>query len=148
MSTPLRFAIVRSRFNEEITQGLLKGATDYLREKGLTEKDWDNFEAPGAFEAPLIAKRLAQTRKYAAVICLGCLIKGDTAHFEYISLGATVGIMNTMLETNTPIGFGIITVYDEAQAHTRAQANVHNKGREAAAACFETLQTLERIGRA
>src|SRR5215213_3997448 len=102
-----RFAIVVSQFNEEITEGLKKGALNYLKEKGIPLKASDIFYAPGAFEIPLIAQTLAQTNLFSGIICLGCIIKGDTAHFEFISLGATIGIMQSMLNTETPISFGI-----------------------------------------
>ncbi len=141
----MRFAIVVSRFNPDVTEGLLLGAKHYLMEKGITVSEKDIFPAPGAFEIPLIAKKLAETRKFAGVICLGCVIKGDTAHFEFISLGATLGIQECMLETSTPVAFGIITTYTDQQAFERSANNTHNKGREAAAACFETAETLARI---
>ena len=141
----MRFAIVVSQFNKEVTDGLLKGSQDYLRETGVPIEGVEVIRAPGAFETPLIAKRLAETKRYAGVICLGAVIKGDTAHFEFISLGATVGIMQAMLSTNTPITFGIITTYNDEQATARSRNDSHNKGREAAAACFETARTLQSI---
>ena len=141
----LRFAIVLSRFNEEVTGGLLQGARDYLNEKDLPFQDRDLFYAPGAFEIPLLAQKLAKTGKFAGVICLGCIIKGDTAHFEFISLGATVGLMQSMLTTEVPITFGIVTTYTDEQAIARSRNDAHNKGREAAAACFEARQTLNLI---
>jgi 6,7-dimethyl-8-ribityllumazine synthase len=140
-----RFALVVSQFNEEVCQGLLKGAHEYLGEKGITIKSQDQFSAPGAFEIPLIAQSLAETNLYDGVICIGCVIKGDTAHFEFISLGATVGLMQSTLKTKTPITFGILTTYTDEQALVRSQPNSHNKGREAAAACFEAVQTLKKI---
>ena len=143
----LRFAIVISRFNEEYTSGLLRGAKSYLYEKGVQQSDSDIFEAPGAFEVPLIAKKLAKTDKYSGVICLGCVIKGETAHFEYISQGATLGLMQGMLETEVPLSFGILTTYTDEQAAARSKDDAHNKGREAAAACFETVKVLTQIQR-
>ena len=140
-----RFAIIVSRFNEEVTSGLLKGATQYLSEKKITQDPADIFFAPGAFELPLIAQRLARTRKYDGVIALGCVIKGDTAHFEFISLGATLGIMQASLQTETPISFGILTTYNDEQAAKRSASDLHNKGREAAAASFETAELLRHI---
>jgi 6,7-dimethyl-8-ribityllumazine synthase len=141
----MKFAIVVSRFNAEITDGLLQGALEFLGEKGATPAPADVFKAPGAFETPLIAQNLARTGKYSGVICLGCVIKGDTAHFEFISLGATVGIMQASLATNTPISFGILTTYNDEQAEVRSTPGAHNKGREAAAACFETAELLAKI---
>jgi 6,7-dimethyl-8-ribityllumazine synthase len=142
----LKFAVVVSRFNEDYTSGLLQGSIEYLREKGIELSSADTFYAPGAFEMPLIAQKLAKTKKYSGVICLGAVIKGDTAHFEFISLGSTIGIMQSMLTTEVPISFGILTTYTEEQAYLRSAPNSHNKGREAAAACFETAQLLAQIG--
>lgn len=141
----MKFAIVVSRFNAEVTDGLLQGALEYLGEKGVTPAPQDVFKAPGAFETPLIAQTLVRTGRYAGVICLGCVIKGDTAHFEFISLGATVGIMQASLSTNTPISFGILTTYNDEQAEARSTPGAHNKGREAAAACFETASLIRTI---
>jgi 6,7-dimethyl-8-ribityllumazine synthase len=143
----LKFAFVVSRFNEEITSGLLRGAQEYLKEQKVDFTEADLFPAPGAFETPLIAQQLAKTGKYDGIICLGCVIKGDTAHFEFISLGSTIGILQSMLAAEIPISFGILTTYTDEQALVRSQPDPHNKGREAAAACFETAQTLERIKR-
>lgn len=139
------FAIIVSRFNDEITMSLLAGAREYLHEKRIDTPDHNIFMAPGAFEIPLIAKKLAKTKKYDGIICLGAVIKGDTAHFEFISLGATIGIQQTSLETGIPITFGILTTYTEEQAHLRSKANSENKGREAAAACLESCLILDKI---
>jgi 6,7-dimethyl-8-ribityllumazine synthase len=141
--TPIRLAIVTSRFNEEVTGGLKKGVFQILADKYITT--YHEFDAPGAFEIPLIAKALAQSSKFDGVICLGCVIKGDTAHFEFISLGATLGIQQTSLETGVPIAFGILTTYTDAQAEVRSADDAHNKGREAALACIETIETLRAI---
>jgi 6,7-dimethyl-8-ribityllumazine synthase len=143
----MKFAIVISRYNEEVTSGLLKGAQDYLRENGATLESMDIFDAPGAFEIPLIAQQLAKTQRYAGVICLGCVIKGDTAHFEFISLGTAYGIMQGMLNSETPISFGVLTTYSEEQALARSRDNSENKGREAAAACLNAAKTLLHISR-
>ena len=140
-----RFALVVSQFNEEVCQGLLQGALEYLKEKGISVDAKDRFSAPGAFEIPLIAQSLAEKKQYDGVICLGCVIKGDTAHFEFISLGATLGLIQTTLKTQKPITFGILTTYTDEQALVRSRPDAHNKGREAAAACFESVQTLKKI---
>jgi 6,7-dimethyl-8-ribityllumazine synthase len=141
----LKLAIVVSRFNEEITSGLLRGAKAYLAEQNVGPSDLAVYPAPGAFEMPLIAQTLARSGKVDGVICLGCVIKGDTAHFEFISLGATVGLMQASLATGVPITFGILTTYTEGQALARSRENPENKGREAAAACVESLRTLREI---
>jgi 6,7-dimethyl-8-ribityllumazine synthase len=141
----MRFAVVVSRFNPEITHGLLSGAKKYLSEQGSPLGDSDLFWAPGAFEAPLIAQELARTERYAGVICLGCVIKGDTAHFEFISGGTAMGIQMASLATRTPIAFGVLTTYTDEQAISRSRDDEHNKGREAAAACLESAKILSRI---
>jgi 6,7-dimethyl-8-ribityllumazine synthase len=141
----VNLAIVVSRFNDEITSGLLRGARKYLNEQDIHIPDSDVYQAPGAFEIPLIAQTLARSGRYDGVICLGCVIKGDTAHFEFISLGATVGLMQAMLKSKKPISFGILTTYNDEQAVKRSLPDAHNKGREAAAAVVQTLKLLERI---
>ena len=143
--TPPRLAVVVSRFNPEVTEGLLAGTRRELAERGVPLTEADIFAAPGAFEMPLLAKALAETGRYAGVICLGCVIKGDTAHFEFISLGAATGLMQAMLMTGVPIAFGILTTYTDEQALVRSRDDAANKGREAAAACVEALATLATI---
>ncbi|MBO1358301.1 6,7-dimethyl-8-ribityllumazine synthase [Acetobacter sacchari] len=145
LSPAPRLALVVSRFNEDVTGGLRNGAIEWLGEHGITVADDDFFPAPGAFELPLLAQALARTGRYEGVICLGCVIKGDTAHFEFISLGATVGIMQASLATETPVAFGVLTTYTEQQAVDRSREDIHNKGREAAAACVESIALLRRI---
>ena len=145
LPSPPRLAVVVSRFNPEITNGLSRGAQAWLAEHGITLDEADLFDSPGAFEMPLIAQALAASGRYGGVICLGCVVKGDTAHFEFISLGATTGLMQASLATGVPIAFGILTTYTEEQAITRSRDDAHNKGREAAAACVETLAVLHAI---
>jgi 6,7-dimethyl-8-ribityllumazine synthase len=139
----MKLAIITSRFNEEVTLGLKKGVFQILAERKITT--YREFDAPGAFEIPLIAKTLAKSGKYDGVICLGCVIKGDTAHFEFISLGAAMGIQQASLETGVPIAFGILTTYTDEQAAVRSANDAHNKGREAALACIETIEILQSI---
>lgn len=145
LSPAPRLAIIVSRFNEVVTGGLRDGAVAWLAEHNIAVKDGDVFAAPGAFEMPLLAQTLAKTGKYEGVICLGCVVKGDTAHFEFISLGATMGILQASLATETPIAFGVLTTYTEEQAQVRSADDIHNKGREAAAACVESLALLRQI---
>ncbi len=144
---PPRLALVVSRFNEAVTGGLRAGAVEWLAEHEIAVRDDDVIAAPGAFELPLIAQALARSGRYHGVICLGCVIKGDTAHFEFISLGATTGMMQASLDTGVPIAFGVLTTYTDAQAVSRSRPDIHNKGREAAAACVETIAILHRIAR-
>lgn len=144
-SPDLRIAIVVSRFNQDVTNGLLSGARASLADNGITLSDRDIYSAPGAFEIPLIAQSLARTGKYDGVICLGCVIKGDTAHFEYISQAASTGLMAASLATGVPLTFGILTTYTDEQAIVRSRDDAHNKGREATLACLEALQTLAAV---
>ncbi|GBQ34734.1 6,7-dimethyl-8-ribityllumazine synthase [Gluconacetobacter azotocaptans] len=140
-----RLAIVVSRFNEPVTHGLRDGALEWLREHDITVAEGDVLYAPGAYELPLLAQTLARTGRYDGVICLGCVIKGDTAHFEFISLGAAMGLMQASLATEVPVAFGVLTTYTDEQARVRSGADEHNKGREAAAACVESLALIQKI---
>jgi 6,7-dimethyl-8-ribityllumazine synthase len=139
----MKLAIVTSQFNETVTRGLKKGVFQVLAEQDVTQ--FAEFEAPGAFELPLIAKKLAKSKKYDGVICLGCVIKGDTAHFEFISLGTVIGIQQVALETETPVSFGVLTTYTDQQAEVRSQDDAHNKGREAALAVIQSIRVLRSI---
>lgn len=143
-----RIAIAVSGFNPEVTGGLLHGALHQLEALGAPVAEPDIIDAPGAFELPLIAQALARTGRYDGVICLGCVIKGDTAHFEFISLGASLGLMMAGLATETPITFGVLTTYTDEQAKVRSRDDAENKGREAAQACHAAIQTLRRIRQA
>jgi 6,7-dimethyl-8-ribityllumazine synthase len=133
----MRFAIVISRFNEEITSGLLDGAHAALAEASVPDEDVFVVSVPGAFEIPVTAKRLAQTGDFDAVICLGCLIKGDTMHFEYIASATAHGLMDVSTATGVPIAFGVLTTLTDEQAHARSAPGPENKGREAALAAIE-----------
>jgi 6,7-dimethyl-8-ribityllumazine synthase len=143
----IRLAVVVSRFNEKVTSGLLMGALAFLEEENIFVTKEDVIEAPGAFEIPLLAQTLARTGKYDAIVCLGCVIKGETAHFEYISGAVSTGLMNASLATGIPFGFGVLTTYDRAQAEARCKENAHNKGREAAAACVRALDSIRQISK-
>ncbi|AMM83099.1 6,7-dimethyl-8-ribityllumazine synthase [Martelella sp. AD-3] len=139
-----RIAIVISRFNEKVTSGLLNGAKTELAERGVTLAETDIFDVPGAFEAPLVARKLAKSGNYDGIVCIGAVIKGETAHFEYISEAAAHGLMQVQLETGMPVSFGILTTYTAMQAFERSADDEHNKGREAAAACIEALEALAK----
>ncbi|MCW4589894.1 6,7-dimethyl-8-ribityllumazine synthase [Gluconacetobacter entanii] len=140
-----RLAIVVSRFNEDVTHGLRDGALAWLREHDIAMRDDDVMYAPGAYELPLLAQTLAKTGRYDGVVCLGCVIKGETAHFEFISLGATIGLMQASLSTEVPVAFGVVTTYTDEQAIARSRDDIHNKGREAVAACVESLALIQKI---
>ena len=140
-----RFAIVVSRFNPEITDGLLAGARDALAKAGVRDDDITLVRVPGAFELPVAAQRLAESGRVDAVICLGCLIKGDTMHFEYIADAATRGISEVGLATGVPVAFGVLTTLTDEQAEVRARPGEGNKGREAALAAVEMATLLRAI---
>ena len=132
-----RFAIVVSRFNDEITEGLLEGALAFFAEHSVSRETVTIVRVPGAFEIPLVAKRLGDSGEYDAVVCLGCLIKGETMHFEYIAEAASNGIAQAAIATGVPMAFGVLTTTTEEQAVERSRPGAQNKGREAAAAALE-----------
>jgi 6,7-dimethyl-8-ribityllumazine synthase len=140
-----RFAIVVSRFNPDITAGLLTGAREALTTAAVREEDIIVVQVPGAFEIPVAARRVAETGEVDAVICLGCLIKGDTMHFEYIASAAAHGIMEVSTATGVPMAFGVLTTMTDEQAAARAAAGDDNKGREAARAAIEMATLFRRM---
>jgi 6,7-dimethyl-8-ribityllumazine synthase len=140
--TGLRIALIVSRFNPSVTESLLDGARDYLLEIGVTEADIDITRVPGAFELPLAAK--AATHNAHGVVCLGCVIQGDTPHFTFICDAVAHGLTHVSLETDTPVGFGLLTTNTLEQALERSAPGPANKGREAAAAVVELCWTLKQ----
>ena len=140
-----RFAIVVSRFNEEITDGLLRGAREVFSEASIRDEDLTIVRVPGAFEIPIAAQRLAESGDYDAIVCLGCLIKGDTMHFEYIAEAASHGIVQAAAATGIPMAFGVLTTMTEEQAVERSGTGPGNKGREAAAAAMEMATLFRRL---
>jgi len=141
----LRFGVVISRFNEFITNRLLGGAKDALIRHGVKEDDIDVAWVPGSFEIPLVAKKLAQTGKYDAIICLGAVIRGSTPHFEYIASEAAKGIARVGLDTGLPISFGVITADTLEQAIERAGTKEGNKGFDAAVDAIEMANLIKNI---
>lgn len=137
------FAIVVSRFNEFITKRLLDGALDCLRRHGARENSIDVAYCPGAFEIPQVAQQLARSGKYNAVICLGCVIRGETPHFEYISQSVAQGIARVALASDTPVIFGVLTTDTLEQAIDRAGSKGGNKGWDAALSAIE-MANLQR----
>ena len=137
----LTFAIVASRFNPEITERLVSGARKAL--EGAANVTL--IHVPGAFEIPLAAKRAAASRRYDGIIAVGCVIRGETPHFDYISHVASTGVSQAALETGVPIGFGILTVNTDEQAMARSGADSENKGFGAAMAAVEMVNLLKRI---
>jgi len=140
-----RFAIVVSRFNEEITDGLLRGAREVFSEASVRDEDLTIVRVPGAFEIPIAAQRLAESGDYDAIVCLGCLIKGDTMHFEYIAEAASHGIIQAAAATGIPMAFGVLTTMTEEQAVERSGTGPANKGREAAVAAMEMATLFRRL---
>jgi len=142
----LKFGVVVSRFNEFITRRLLEGAKDALLRHGTSEVDIEVAWVPGAFEIPLIAKKLAQSKKYDAIICLGAVIKGGTPHFEYIIAEVTKGIASVSLEIGVPITYGVISTDTLEQAVERAGTKEGNKGFDAAVSAIEMANLVKSIG--
>lgn len=140
-----RFGIIASRFNDAIVEGLLSGALDALKRHNAREEDIHVVHVPGAFELPLAAAHMAQSRHYDALIALGAVVRGATPHFEYVSLACTNGIAQVSLQHHLPIGFGVLTVNTLEQAIERAGANNDNKGREAALAAMEMVMLLRQF---
>ncbi|MDT7897242.1 MAG: 6,7-dimethyl-8-ribityllumazine synthase [Armatimonadota bacterium] len=141
----LRFAIVVSRFNSLVTQRLLDGALDALRRHGADENAITVVYVPGSFEIPLAAKRLAQSGAFDAVICLGCILRGDTPHFEYVASEAAKGIAQVALETGVPTIFGVVTADTLEQALERAGAKAGNRGFEAAMTAMEMANLMRQL---
>jgi 6,7-dimethyl-8-ribityllumazine synthase len=143
----MRFAIVVSRFNAFITERLLLSAIDGLVRSGATKKDIELVRVPGAFEIPLAARKLAETGKYDAIICLGCLLRGDTAHYDVIVNEVTRGVGQSAQETGVPHAFGVLTCETLEQAIDRAGLKMGNKGFEAALAAVEMASLKQAISR-
>lgn len=141
----LRFAIIQSKFNENICSRLLAGALSCLRESGFQESDIPVIKVPGAFEIPVTADKLASQKKYDAIICLGAVIKGETAHFEFISKAVTDGILQVGLKYGIPVIFGVLTAYTEDQAEVRSGEKENNKGWEAAETAIEMAGLMKKL---
>ncbi len=141
-----KFALVVSRFNDFITGKLVEGAMDALIRHGAQDDDIHIIKVPGAFEIPLVAKRLAESGKYSAVICLGAVIRGATPHFEYVASEVAKGIAMVSLETKVPVTFGVLTTDNLEQAIERAGSKAGNKGWDAAIAAMEMVNLISQIG--
>lgn len=141
----IKFAIVATRFNDFIVDRLIGGATDYLIRHGGDAEDLTIIRIPGAFEMPVIAKKLAASGKYDAIIALGAVIRGATPHFDFVANEATKGLAHVSLEYGIPMGFGLLTTDNIEQAIERAGSKAGNKGAEAAAAVLETVRVMEQL---
>lgn len=145
MAKGRHFAIVISRFNEFISSKLLEGCIDTLVRHGAQDNSLEVIWVPGAFEIPMLASRLAKSKKYDAVICLGTVIRGATPHFEFIASEAAKGVAKVSLDTNVPCIFGIITADNLEQAIERAGTKDGNKGRDAALSAIEMANLYDKI---
>ena len=141
----LKFGIVVGRFNEFIGGKLLEGAFDALKRHGAREEDIDVAYVPGAFEIPLVAKKMAKNDKYDAVICLGAVIKGSTSHYDYVCAEVSKGIASVSLDTEKPVLFGVLTTNNIEQAIERAGTKAGNKGYECAVSAIEIANLLREI---
>ena len=146
LGTGLKFGLVVARFNEFITKKLVEGAEDALLRHGVKQEDIEVAWVPGSFEIPLVAKKLAQTKRYDAVICLGAVIRGGTPHFDYIAAEVTKGIAAVGLETGLPIIYGVLTADSLEQAIERAGTKEGNEGFKAAASAIEMANLVKNIG--
>ena len=145
VASDARFAVVVSRFNEFITEALLDGALDALRRHGADMKLVTVARCPGAYEMPLVAKKMAASSDYDAVICLGAVIRGATSHYDLVTSGAASGIARAALDTDVPVLFGVITTETIEQAIERAGTKAGNKGADAARAAIEMVDLLRRL---
>ena len=142
---PGRFVLVAARFNRFVVEPLVDGALDGLKRHGVADDAIDVVWVPGSFEIPLVAQRLAGSRKYAAVICLGAVIRGDTGHYDHVAAGAAHGVAQAALATGVPVIFGILTCDTVEQAINRAGAKAGNKGFEAAVTAVEMVNLLRQL---
>lgn len=140
----LRIALVAARFNDFIVGHLIGGAVDYLERHGL-DSDLTVVRVPGAFELPVVCRKLALSEKYDGLVALGAVIRGATPHFEYVCAETTKGIAQVMLQSSIPVGFGLLTCDTIDQAIERSGSKAGNKGAEAAAAMLETIRVMEQI---
>ena len=141
----LRFAILAARFNDFIVEQLIRGAVDALKRHGAADKQIEIVRAPGAYDMPLVARKLAQSRKYDAIVALGAVIKGATAHFDYVAGECASGLARVSTETGVPIAFGVLTTDTIEQAIERAGTKAGNKGADAAVTAIELANLLRRI---
>ncbi len=141
----MRFALVVSRWNHDLTSRLAAGAMEALVESGASADNVDRYDVPGAFELPLLCLKAAAERQYDAVIAIGVVIRGDTPHFEYVAGQAAAGIMRASLDTGVPVMFGVITVDTLEQALARTGEKADNKGYEAAMSAIETVHAMRTL---
>jgi 6,7-dimethyl-8-ribityllumazine synthase len=141
----LRLAVVTARFNAHVTCPLYDGCVDELAACGLDLETLTSIEVPGCFELPLVAKELAASGGFDAIICIGAIIRGDTPHFDFVSSGTASGIQRAALDTGVPVIFGVLTTDNEEQALARVGGSAGHKGREAALTAVEMARTMKHI---
>jgi 6,7-dimethyl-8-ribityllumazine synthase len=142
---PGRFALVAARFNSAIVDNLVAGALDGLKRHGVADEAIDLVRVPGSFEIPLAAQRLAASHKYAAILCLGAVIKGDTDHYDYVAGAAANGVARVALDVGVPVIFGVLTCDTLEQALNRAGGKAGNKGFDAAVTAIEMVNLLRQL---
>src|SRR5579872_5499290 len=140
-----RFAVIAARFNDFVVDQLVGGAVDALHRHGIADDRIDLVRVPGSYEIPIVAQRLGKSGKYAAVICLGCVIRGDTDHYDYVAGAAANGIANAALNCGVPVIFGVLTCDTLEQAMNRAGAKAGNKGFEAAVCAIEMVNLMKKL---
>ena len=141
----LKFAIVVARFNSFITERLLSGALDALRRSGGQPDDVEVVRVPGSWEMPVVARALVETKRYDGIICLGCVVRGETAHFDYVAGEAAKGLGQVAAQTGTPVAFGVLTTNTVEQAIDRAGAKSGNKGFDAAMTAIEMANLMKKL---
>jgi 6,7-dimethyl-8-ribityllumazine synthase len=141
----LRFAIVASRFNDLVVDSLIRGAVDALLRHGASEKQVEIIRVPGAFDLPFVARRVAASKRYDAVVALGAVIRGATSHFDYVAGQCAAGLARVSEETGVPLAFGVLTTETIEQAFERAGTKAGNKGADAALAALELANLLKRL---
>jgi 6,7-dimethyl-8-ribityllumazine synthase len=141
----IRVAIVAARFNDFVVERLVQGAVDALLRHGATEKNLEIVRVPGAFDMPLVLRRLAASKRYDALVALGAVIKGETAHFDIVAGESAAGVARAALDSGVPVGFGVLTCATLEQAIDRAGGKAGNKGAEAALAALEMCNLLKRL---
>ena len=140
-----RIAIVAARFNDFVVERLVQGALDALLRHGAAEKNLELVRVPGCFDMPLVVRRLAQSRRYDAIVALGAVVKGETAHFDYVAGECAAGLARAASDTGVPVGFGVLTCDTMEQAIDRAGGKAGNKGADAALAALEMSNLLKRL---
>jgi len=145
LARDLRFAFVAARFNDFVVEPLIRGALDALKRHGSSDKQIEIVRVPGAFDIPIVARKLALSRRYDAVIALGAVVRGQTPHFDYVAGECASGLARIALESGVPIAFGVLTTDTMEQAVDRAGGKAGNKGADAALAAIEMANLLRRL---